>query len=68
MTFSTMEISELSEESENDYALEFTTSDTRQGILLTEEEARGIGEGLLRAIEESPSAIDGDRIGEVSEE
>ncbi len=67
MVFSTLEISELSEEAENDYCLEFTTSNTKQGILLTEDEARGVGQGLLDAVEDNPSAIDGDSVDEIAE-
>ena len=52
MTFRTFEISELSEDSENDYALEIQASQTKWGILVTEEEMQMLGDAILRTVED----------------
>lgn len=62
MSFSTFNISELPEESENDYAVEITTSDSKLGILLSETEARGIGQALLDAVDDGVDSLDGDHV------
>lgn len=58
MSFSTFEISELSEESDNDYAVEIQTSDSMHGLLISEEEMRMLGDAIQRTVEDSASAAD----------
>lgn len=45
--FSTFNITELSAESENDYAVEVTTSNSKLGLLVTESELRVLGESMV---------------------
>jgi hypothetical protein len=64
MSFSTFEISELADESDNDYALEFQTGDSMHGILVTEEELQMLGDGITRTIDGNPEDADGLEVGE----
>jgi len=59
MTISTFEISELSDESENDWCVEITTKDSKHGILLKDAEMRMIGDGIERAVDDdNPELLD----------
>lgn len=58
MSFSTFEISELSEESDEDYALEIQTGDTMLGILVSEAEMAALADGMQRTIDGSPEDAD----------
>lgn len=65
MSFSTFEISEIKRDGETEYRLEFTTSESKLGIVLSENEAQAVGESLIDSVLESPSTIDGDHVDEV---
>lgn len=67
MSFSTFNISELPEDADDDYAIEFTTKHSKIGITLSEQEARGVGDGLLRTIDEGVDSLgeDGQHVSEL---
>lgn len=52
MAFQTFEISELPEDSENDYALEIQASECKFGVLVTEEELEAMGQAMLDTAQE----------------
>lgn len=65
MSFSTFEISEIERDGETEYRLEFTTSESKLGIILSETEAQAVGQGLLESVAENPSTIDGDHVDDI---
>ena len=59
MTIATFEISELDEESDNDWAVEITTGDSKHGILLKDAEMRMVADGMQRAVDDDdPGLLD----------
>lgn len=66
MSFSTFEISEIKRDGETEYRLEFTTSESKLGIVLSENEAQAVGESLIDSVLESPSTIDGDHVDDIA--
>jgi len=50
--FQTFEISELADESENDYAVEIQASSCKFGVLLTEDELEAMGQAMLETARE----------------
>lgn len=65
MTFSTFEITELREDAENDYALEFTTGNSKLGILLTEDELVSVGQAMLDSADGDWDRFDGQNVEEI---
>ena len=60
MTFQTFEISELAEDSEDDYAVEIQASGCKFGMLVTEGELEAMGEAMLETAQEDDfEAFDG---------
>lgn len=59
MSFSTFEISELAAESDNDYALEIQSSETKLGVLVTETEMQMLADAFEDTLSEGPDEIDG---------
>jgi len=59
MSFSTFEISELPDESDNDYALEIQTAESKLGILVSEQEMKMLSEGMRQTLEGDMSDVDG---------
>ncbi len=52
MAFQTFEITELAEDSENDYAVDIQASECRFGVLVTEDELEAMGQAMLETARE----------------
>jgi hypothetical protein len=57
MSFSTFEISELPEESDNDYAIEIESSETKFGLLVTETEMKMLADAFADSVRDGPDEI-----------
>lgn len=62
MSFSKFNIDKLAEDAEDDYAVEITTSNSKLGILLSEEEAEGIAHAILQATEDGVDTLESGHI------
>lgn len=58
MSFSTFEISELTEDHEDDYQIEITSGGNLHGFQVKEAELRMLGESFLDTLEQDLSAVD----------
>lgn len=65
MSFSTFDITELPEESDDDYAVEFTTKESRIGIAMSEDELRGVGKAMLQSVDGDMEEFDGKHASEI---
>lgn len=68
MGFSTFNVSELADDADDDFAIEFTTKSSRIGITLSEDEARGVGHALTESVEGDMDSWDGEDASEIAPE
>lgn len=65
MGFSTFDVTELPDDADEDFIIEFTTRDSKLGISLSEDEAHGIGHALLESVDGNMEQFDGKQASEI---
>ncbi len=65
MAFAKFDITELPDDSEDDYAVEFTTANSKLGITLSEGEMNGVSQMMQEAIDGDLDKHDGKNAAEI---
>lgn len=68
MSYSTFTISELSDEADDDFAVEVQTSDSRMGILVSEQELEAMGRSMLDSVDGDMDKWDGASAQEIAKD
>jgi len=68
MSYHSVQINELPEDSDDDYQLEITTGESLLGITMSEEETLGLGQMLVDSANGDMESFDGAHADEIAEE